>query len=116
MYTQKRANCYIDLQTNCNMQCCQSLQMLQQVWNKLLSYVVLIMQGQLMDRRTTRCSNKTVRNKLLRACLLSSSCQQLVMRRRYQMLLVAMLFALCYKIITTCPRLVNNWPLETSSL
>ena len=56
-----------------------------------------------------------VLNKLRRAYLLSSSCQQLVMRRRYQMSLVAMLFALCYKIITTCPRLVNNWPLETSS-
>jgi hypothetical protein len=52
---------------------------------------------------------QAVRNKLLRAC-----CHQLVTCRRYQtcwnnLLRICRPRQPCYKMITTCSRLVNNW-------
>ena len=52
---------------------------------------------------------QAVHNKLLRAC-----CHQLVTCRRYQtcwnnLLRVCWPHQPCYKMITTCSRLVNNW-------
>ena len=52
---------------------------------------------------------QAVRNKLLRAC-----CHQLVTCRRYQtcwnnLLRVCWPHQPCYKMITTCSRLANNW-------
>jgi hypothetical protein len=86
----------------------------------------IVLLSRLDDRRTTSCSNKTGRNKLLQAC-----CHQLVTCRRCQtswnnLLRVCWPHQPCYKMIllqddtnlfqtcllqgdTTCSRFVNNW-------
>jgi hypothetical protein len=110
--TRKNAQVVSDLQIRCNKVVVKPIsgcvrtacsQLLWQVWNKLLTcyHLVTIVSTRLIQ---------AVRNKLLRAC-----CHQLVNNcRRYQtcwnnLLRVCRPHQPCYKMITTCSRLVNNW-------
>jgi hypothetical protein len=121
--TRKSAQVVTDLQTSCNkvvvkpkLGCVRTAcsQLLWQVWNKLLSPCYKVDDG---NRLATSCCKKTkyrlFHNTSLRVC-----CHQLVNNLLpaddIRLVGTTLLRACwphqpCYKMITTCSRLVNNW-------